>query len=144
MLMENQPELLALLAGCGYAGFTLFGLNTGLRGDTLAGVIDQSEAPLLIVGERFLPEVERVRERLEHVAPENILVVRGGAEAASEGSDLEVCLSAEVGKPGESLDTPSIDVAPDTAAPSRSPSRVLTFAAQPRASRLKSFSTRAR
>ena len=35
MLLENHPELLALYAGCGYAGLTLFGVNTGLRGETL-------------------------------------------------------------------------------------------------------------
>ncbi|MBW2399333.1 MAG: AMP-binding protein, partial [Deltaproteobacteria bacterium] len=42
MLLDNHPELLALYAGCGYAGLTLFGVNTGLRGETLAGVLNQS------------------------------------------------------------------------------------------------------
>src|SRR5262249_5372917 len=33
MFLENHLELLALYGGCGYAGLTLFGVNTGLRGD---------------------------------------------------------------------------------------------------------------
>src|SRR4029453_11302819 len=44
MLMENRPDVLALYAGCGYTGSTLFGVNTGLRGDTLAGVLNQPRA----------------------------------------------------------------------------------------------------
>jgi len=44
MLLENRPELLALYAGCAYSGMTLFGVNTGLRGETLRGVLDQSRA----------------------------------------------------------------------------------------------------
>ena len=75
MLMENHPELLSLYAGCGYAGYTLFGVNTGLRGDALAGVINESLSRLLVVDERLFPEVEKLQDRLEHVAAENILVV---------------------------------------------------------------------
>ena len=76
MLLENHLELLALYGGSAYAGVTLFGVNTGLRGDALAGVVDQSHARLLVVDQRLWPEVERVRGRLAHVAPENVLVVR--------------------------------------------------------------------
>ena len=82
MLLENHLELLALYGGSAYAGVTLFGVNTGLRGDTLAGVVDQSHARLLVVDQRLWPEVERVRGRLAHVAPENVLVVRTEGEAS--------------------------------------------------------------
>jgi fatty-acyl-CoA synthase len=113
MLLENHPQLLALLGGCGYAGLTLFGVNTGLRGETLAGVINQSRARVLVVGERFLPEVERIRSKLEHVAKENLLVLREPGGVALPGVDLEECLAVEVAKPGESLDTPSVTVGPE-------------------------------
>ncbi|MDX1650141.1 MAG: AMP-binding protein, partial [Myxococcota bacterium] len=63
MMLDNHPELMALYGGCGVAGLTLFGINTGLRGDTLAGVIDQSRARLLVVDRRFAPEVARVAGR---------------------------------------------------------------------------------
>jgi hypothetical protein len=35
MMLENHLELLSLFGGCAYAGMTLFGINTGLLGDTL-------------------------------------------------------------------------------------------------------------
>ena len=38
VLMENSFELLSIYGACGVAGLTLFGINTGLRGETLAGV----------------------------------------------------------------------------------------------------------
>jgi fatty-acyl-CoA synthase len=114
MLLDNQPQLLALYAGCGFAGLTLFGVNTGLRGESLAGVINQSGARILVVGERLLPEVERIRAKLEHVAPENVLVLREPAGASLGAADLEECIALEVAKPGESLDTPAVQVAPDS------------------------------
>jgi fatty-acyl-CoA synthase len=112
MLMENHPELLALYAGCGYAGYTLFGVNTGLRGETLAGVINQSRARLLVVDESFLPELERVRAQLVNVADENLVVLRTRSETSLGDRDLEERLAAEVAKPGESLDSPGIAVEP--------------------------------
>jgi fatty-acyl-CoA synthase len=114
VLLENHPELLALYAGCAYAGLTLFGVNTGLRGDTLAAVINQSRARLLVVDERFLPEVERVRHRFEHVPSENVLTLRTVGEASLDDSDLEECLAREVAEAGKSLDTPAVDVKPDS------------------------------
>jgi fatty-acyl-CoA synthase len=111
MLLENHLELLALYGGCGYAGLTLFGVNTGLRGETLAGVIDQSRARLLVVDQRLWPEVERVRARLQHVAPENVLVVLTEG-APYDATDLEAALRDEVGPVDRSLDAPGIDANP--------------------------------
>ena len=113
MLLENHPELLGLYAGCGFAGLTLFGVNTGLRGEALAGVLNQSGARVLVVDERFLSEVERVAGRLQHLAPENLLVLRTQGERELEGRDLAECVEREVAKPGESLDTPGVDVKPE-------------------------------
>ncbi len=111
MIMENHPDLLALYAGCGYAGLTLFGVNTGLRGDTLAGVLNQSRSRLLVVDEQFWPEVEQIRDRLEHIPPENLLVRRSG-DGAGSGDDWARALD-EVAQPGTSLDTPAVDVDPE-------------------------------
>jgi fatty-acyl-CoA synthase len=113
MLMENRPDVLALYAGCGYTGSTLFGVNTGLRGDTLAGVLNQSRARLLVVDETLWPEVERVREKLQHLAPENVLVVRTRSALSLGDHDYHECLTREVAKPGTSLDTPAVDVRPE-------------------------------
>src|SRR5262249_12011325 len=111
MFLENHLELLALYGGCGYGGLTLFGVNTGLRGETLAGVLDQSRARLLVVDQRLWPEVERIRSRLREVAPENVLVLRTQGEAF-DATDLEAALRSEVGPPDRSLDAPVVDVDP--------------------------------
>jgi fatty-acyl-CoA synthase len=111
MLLENHLELLALYGACGYTGLTLFGVNTGLRGDTLAGVIEQSRARLLVVDQRLWPEVERVRGALRHVAAENILVLPTQGEPY-EATDLRRALDDEVGPIERSLDAPGVDVNP--------------------------------
>jgi fatty-acyl-CoA synthase len=112
MVMENHLELLSLFGGCAYGGLNLFGVNSGLRGDTLAGVINQARARVLVVDEKFLPEVERVRERLDSIPAENLLVVptRGGAGLAEE-MNLPACLRSEVGD--GSPEAPSVDVLPE-------------------------------
>jgi len=112
MLLENHLELMALYGACGFGGLTLFGVNTGLRGDTLAGVLDQSRARVLVVDERLLPQVEPIRTRLEHVSPENLLVVptQGGAFDAPE---LGAAVEAEVGS-AEALEAPDVEVEPGT------------------------------
>jgi fatty-acyl-CoA synthase len=120
MLLENHFELLALYGGCGYAGLTLFGVNTGLRGDVLAGVINQSRARILIVDQRVMAETDRIQGALTHVAPENILVLRtddgvDGTDAAPipAAVELQSCIAAEVGGPEKSLDAPGIEVSAD-------------------------------
>lgn len=111
MLLENHLELLALYGGCAYIGATLFGVNTGLRGEVLSGVINQSRARVLVVDQRLWPEVERVRGALRTVPPENILVVPTGGPAA-DAPNLSEALLREVGPVERSLDAPGIDVDP--------------------------------
>ncbi len=111
MLLENHLELLALYGGCAYIGATLFGVNTGLRGEVLSGVINQSRARVLVVDQRLWPEVERVRGALRTVPPENILVVPTGGPAA-DAPNLSEALLREVGPADRSLDAPGIDVDP--------------------------------
>jgi len=113
MMLENHCELAALFGACGYAGLTLFGVNTGLRGEVLAGVLNQSRARLLIIDERLGTEVDRVRAELRHVAPENILLLRTTRGQIPAGADLLACIAAEVGGPDKSLDAPAVDVPPD-------------------------------
>lgn len=112
MILENHLELLSLYGGCAYAGLTLFGVNTGLRGDVLAGVVNHSRARLVVVDERFLPELERARGGFEHVAPENILVLRTQGGEVAANSDWLGCIEKEVG--AASLDAPGVDIEPTT------------------------------
>jgi acyl-CoA synthetase (AMP-forming)/AMP-acid ligase II len=110
VLLDNHLELLALYGACGYAGLTLFGVNTGLRGPTLAGVLDQSRARVLVVDQRLAGEVDAVRSGLRHLAPENILVLRTDAERPADGPELRPAIASEVGT--GSLDAPARDVDP--------------------------------
>jgi fatty-acyl-CoA synthase len=113
MLLENHLELLSLYGACGYTGSVLFGVNTGLRGETLTGVLNQSRARVVVVDERFLPEIEKVRGKLEHVAPENVLVVRQQEGSTWSGPDLTSCLESEIGPAGASLPAPDARVKPE-------------------------------
>jgi len=115
MLMENHLELMSLYGGCAFAGATLFGVNTGLRGETLAGVLNHSRASVLVVDERLLEPVEAIQGKLEQVSESNILVVptQSGASLQS-GRLLGECLDREVGASGESLEAPRADVSPET------------------------------
>src|SRR6185295_2690587 len=92
-------------------GLTLFGVNTGLRGETLAGVLNQSKARVLVVDQRLESEVDKVRKQLQ-VPAENILVVRTQPERALDGNDLVKAVASEIGS--KSLDAPSTDVNPMT------------------------------
>lgn len=113
MVLENHFELLALYGGCAFAGLTLFGVNTGLRGEVLAGVLNQSRARLLVIDERFWPELERVLAALTHVAPENVLVLRTGGGDFDPRADLVACVEREVGSASTALEAPPVTVTSD-------------------------------
>lgn len=115
MILENHLELLAVYGGTAYAGLTLFGVNSGLRGDVLAGVLNQSRARIVVVDQRLAGELERVKGQLTHVAAENILVLRTASEPVS-GHDLMAAVTAEIGASGADLDPPATDVNPMTPA----------------------------
>jgi fatty-acyl-CoA synthase len=112
MFMENHLELLSLFGGCAYAGLTLFGINTGLRGEILAGVINHSRARLIVIDQKLWSEIERVRNSIKLVPPENILVLRTRGEPVS-GNDYLACIEAEVGRLDKTPDPPSIEITPD-------------------------------
>lgn len=114
MLLDNHLELLALYGGCAFGGLTLFGVNTGLRGDVLAGVINQSGSRVLVVDERLYPEVEKVRSDLKTVAAENILILPTQGGAIDRAQDLRAALETEVGAATASLERPAVDVTMET------------------------------
>ena len=113
MLLENHLELVSLMGGCAYAGLTLFGVNTGLRGELLAGVLNQSRARVLVVDQKFLGEVERIQGDLQHLAERDILVLGAKPGSMTADRELRACIEAEVGGTEHSLAAPSVDVEPD-------------------------------
>ncbi len=112
MILENHFELVSLLGGCAYGGLTLFGVNTGLRGETLTGVLNHSRSRLVVVDERFLPELDRVRGQLKSIAPENILVLTEDGRDREGYRSLTAAVASEVAESGKSLDAPARDVDP--------------------------------
>ena len=106
-------------AAARYAGLTLFGVNTGLRGETLAGVLNQSRARVLVVDERLWPEVERVRGRAAaRGAREHPGAAHRAAPTIDGARDLDGrASSAEVGPAERRRSTrPAVDVESDDAA----------------------------
>jgi fatty-acyl-CoA synthase len=112
MVLENHAELLFLYGGCAYAGLTLFGVNTGLRGETLSGVVNQSRARIAVVDQRLQDEFERVRKDLKHVAPENVLYLRTG-DGELAGAELMQAAASEVGAATDALAAPDVEVKPE-------------------------------
>ncbi|RMD81629.1 MAG: hypothetical protein D6815_11280 [Candidatus Dadabacteria bacterium] len=114
MLLENHLELAALYGACAVGRLTLFGINTGLRGETLAGVINQSRARVLVVDRKFATEVDRIRPLLRTVPPENVLVLdTGSGREVEEAENFLVCLEREVGPAERSLAAPDVNVTSD-------------------------------
>jgi len=110
MLLENHLELLSLYGACGYAGLKLFGVNTGLRGEVLSGVINQSQSRILVVDQRLQGEVVKVLADLKTVPPENVLYLRTDGDAEIAGTDLLESVAGEIGSIEKSLDAPSVKV----------------------------------
>ncbi len=113
IMLENHLELMSLYGGCAYAGLTLFGINTGLRGETLAGLIEQSRSRVLVCDARSWPEIERVLGRLS-LDPENVLILPSQTDATPAERSLTARIADEVGPVGKSLEAPDADVKPDT------------------------------
>jgi fatty-acyl-CoA synthase len=109
MFLENRLEILSLMGGCAHAGGTLFGVNTGLRGEVLSGVIQQSGARLLVIDESLEEHIERIGDDLGSIPPENRLVVRSG----SAGASLEAALASEVGAADPGRAAPDVAVDPE-------------------------------
>jgi len=111
ILLDNHLELATIYGACGIAGLTLFGINTGLRGDTLAGVVNSSRSRVLIVDQRYAEEIEHVRGQLGTVAAENILVLPTTGDDLDAGRDFLACLDSEGGD--GSRDFPDVEVKPE-------------------------------
>lgn len=118
MMMENSLDLLAVFGGCAYGKLLLFGVNPGLRGDVLAGVLNHSRARVLVASEHLIGEVLRVRDQLKYLREEDLYTVPSHGRPAGEVPPvgavrpLEACIAAEIAPAGASLPAPSVSIAP--------------------------------
>jgi len=80
VFMDNHPVFLYAYGGCALTGGTLFGVNTGLRGQVLADLINQARCQALICGDRHYNRIHDIRDKLKTVTPDRTFVVNLGLE----------------------------------------------------------------
>lgn len=75
-MLSNRPEYLATWFGMAKAGVIEVPLNTGLRGDLLAYMLDHAGARLLVIEEQWLDRLAPLRDKLPSL--EHVVVVGDG------------------------------------------------------------------
>ncbi len=112
MMMKNSPRWLDVFFGLEKLGMYAVPVNTALRGDQLAHVIDDSDARFMVIDHDLLPYLDGVRDRLKKV--QKVVVNARGAPpgfAPPAGSvDLEDAYvpGSDASKPHVSYDSGDI------------------------------------
>jgi fatty-acyl-CoA synthase len=78
VMMRNNLEFLYAYGGSAFAGALLFGINTGLSGEKLKAVINNSGADILITDETNAAAIEQIVSGLETLKPGHILNLDAG------------------------------------------------------------------
>jgi len=107
ILADNHPEFVAVFGACGIGGINLFGINTGLRGETLCGVLNQSGASVLVVDPVYLPRVEQIVDDLTIDRSNIFLLTR------ADGADGDLWNHIDITEPN-ALVLPDVEVTPET------------------------------
>lgn len=83
--MENTPEYIFVSFAAGLSNSVLFAINTGFRGETLAGIIDQAKISLLIVNGNSSPEIARVMNEITVIGRQDVLCAGEKDEVEKSG-----------------------------------------------------------
>ena len=75
LYMNNHPEFVFAFFGAAMSGATIFGVNTGFRGETLKNVIEQAEMSLLLTDSEYAGEVEKVLPEVKCIGSEDVMLV---------------------------------------------------------------------
>ncbi|OGP61118.1 MAG: hypothetical protein A2V67_09020 [Deltaproteobacteria bacterium RBG_13_61_14] len=75
VFMDNHPVFLYAFGGCALTGGTLFGVNTGLRGEVLTELLNKARCQCLIVDDRHYERVRDIRDKLEFITPDRIFLL---------------------------------------------------------------------
>ncbi|MCP4681861.1 MAG: AMP-binding protein [Desulfobacterales bacterium] len=89
VFMDNHPSFLYAFGGCAVTGGTLFGVNTGLRGQVLSDIINQSRCQTLIVDDRHMDKIIDIRENLEIITPDSTFLVDTGMKDFTQSDDIK-------------------------------------------------------
>jgi acyl-CoA synthetase (AMP-forming)/AMP-acid ligase II len=106
VVMQNQLEYLFAYGGAALAGATLFGVNTGLGGDVLRGVIERSGASLVVVDDANRAAIEAVRGALEKTGARILPLSDVEAELAGLAAKLGGAFDEPPDAPGADMLTP--------------------------------------
>ena len=84
-MLPNVPAFVQAWAGIARAGAALVPVNTGLRGGFLSHVVNDAAARVMLVADRFLPQLAQVAGDLAHLATLVVLEDGGDGEAVPRG-----------------------------------------------------------
>ena len=87
VMLPNGPEYMFTWMGLAKAGVVEVPLNTGLRGDLLAYMLNQAEVRALVVAEQWMDRVDAIRNDLDTV--EHIIVVGEDGEGGNGDGDAD-------------------------------------------------------
>ncbi len=115
--MDNHPSYIYSLGGCALTAGTLYSVNTGLRGQVLAELLNQSRSQSIVVDDRHYDKIQEVSDRLKYVSPERIFLVDTGkdsvlAKEVRKVDDAALELRDELGERG--LRAPEVEVPMDS------------------------------
>jgi fatty-acyl-CoA synthase len=82
VFMDNHPSFIYSLGGCALTAGTCFGVNTGLRGQVLADLVNQARCQIIMADDRHYDRVHDVRDKLKTVTPDRIFVTDTGKDFA--------------------------------------------------------------
>jgi fatty-acyl-CoA synthase len=80
VFMDNHPSFIYSLGGCALTAGTCFGVNTGLRGQVLADLVNQARCQIVMCDDRHYDRVHDVRDKLKTVTPDRIFVTDTGED----------------------------------------------------------------
>jgi crotonobetaine/carnitine-CoA ligase len=111
VMLPNVPEFLYTWWGTAKLGGITVPLNTALRGEGLAYIVNHSDAETMVIDHRYVPVLEEVRSRLHHL--ERIVVLGPQGERASHlppgGIDFAELLTAPAISPMKEVWSEDID-----------------------------------
>ena len=115
--MDNHPSFIYSLGGCALTAGTLFGVNTGLRGQVLAELLNQARCQIVIADDRHYERLHDVRDKLKYVTPERMFFVDTGEDFSppSELRSIDAATDELVKERGDAaLVRPEVEVPMDS------------------------------
>ncbi len=92
---ENSPEFVFAFFGAALTGAVIFGLNTGFRGPTLATMINQAGLHVVLTDANYQPELERIQDTLESLAPDDIVRTDTGEPIGQQTTPRQAARSSD-------------------------------------------------